>query len=211
MSTIRDAYLDLATQAVNLLGRRELGDHWNDPSALPEFSIRGLAGHLARAILQVEWFLDMPEPDPPTITAEEYYAELVGFDDVNSDLNVGIRERALQTTTGGWARAYLDASKVFDRLTERLPEVPAERRVLVFGGRALPIDEYLKTRVVELALHSDDLARSLGLPTPALSLDAGDVAISVLVGAARLRHGDIGVLYALARREQDAAQALRVL
>jgi len=33
----------------------------------------------------------------------------------------------------------------------------------------------------------------------------------VLVGVARIRHGDMAVLRALARRERDPVQALRVL
>jgi len=33
----------------------------------------------------------------------------------------------------------------------------------------------------------------------------------VLVGVARIRHGDLAVLRALTRRERDQAQALRVL
>ena len=36
-------------------------------------------------------------------------------------------------------------------------------------------------------------------------------AIDVLVGVARIRHGDMAVLRALARRERDQVQALRVL
>ena len=34
-----------------------------------------LAAHLVRSILQVEWFLDGPEPGEPMIDAVEYYAE----------------------------------------------------------------------------------------------------------------------------------------
>ncbi|MBD7917078.1 hypothetical protein H9657_02120 [Cellulomonas sp. Sa3CUA2] len=64
--------------------------------------------------------------------------------------------------------------------------------------------------VGELAAHTEDLAVSLGsdvrAPAPTL-----EVAVDVLVGAARRRHGDGEVLHALARRERDASEALRVL
>ncbi|MBW3616002.1 MAG: maleylpyruvate isomerase N-terminal domain-containing protein [Actinobacteria bacterium] len=195
---------------MGLLSRRELGDRWSQPSVLAQMEVGELAAHLARAILQVEWFLDMPEPDPPVITAAQYYAPLVE-PDPNAQANVGVRERAATTAAGGWARLYLDASKVQDRLAERLPETPPERRVLAFAGRALLIDEYLKTRLVELAVHIDDLARSLEVPMPPLPDAATAVAIAVLVDTARARHGDQAVLHALARRERDQASALRVL
>lgn len=211
MNQLRGAYLGAGTAAVNLLSRRELGDRWSQPSVLPQLEVSELAGHLARSILQVEWFLDMPEPDPPVITAAEYYRPMVDSADPDAQVNVGIRERAATTAAGGWARLYLDASKVLDRLAERLPEVPPERRVLAFAGRALLIDEYLKTRLVELTVHIDDLARSLEVPMPPLPEQATATAIAVMVDTARARHGDQAVLHALTRRERDQPEALRVL
>jgi hypothetical protein len=207
---IRSAYLDAATAAVDLLGRRELGDKWNDDSVLPEFTIRGLSGHLARSVLQVEWFLDMPEPDADPVTAVQYYAELVGVDDVDSELNTGIRDRGEETAAGGWARLYLDTSNVLDRLRTRLPDVPAERKVLAFG-RSLAIDEYLKTRLIELTVHLDDLALSLDDESFTLPESATTFAIAVLVGVARARNGDLEILRALTRRERARDDVFRVL
>ena len=207
---IRQAYLDTAAVAVNMIGAREVGDRWNDDSVLPEFTIRGLAGHLARSILQVEWFLDMPQPDDPPVTAVQYYAELAGVDDVDSDLNVGVRARGEETAAGGWARLYLDTGNVYERLRARLPTIPPDTKVLAIG-RSLTVDEYLKTRLIELTVHLDDLALSLHAQPPALPEAATTVAIAVLVGVARARNGDLAVLRALTRRERDAGDALRVL
>jgi hypothetical protein len=207
---VREAYLGAATVAVDLLGRRDLGDRWDEPSALPELSVRGLAGHLGRSILQVEWFLDMDEPDEAPISAVQYYAELTGVEDLDSELNVGVRARGEETAAGGWARLYLDCGNCVERLRGRLPGLDPARRVLAFG-RALVIDEYLKTRLIELTVHLDDLALSLGVDCPAVPDAATTQAIAVLVGVARARHGDRAVLRALTRRERDAVDALRVL
>ena len=207
---VREAYLGAAAAAADLLGRREVGDKWEGPSVLPELSVRGLAGHLARAILQVEWFLDMEEPEQAPISAVQYYAELTGVEDLYSELNVGVRSRGEETATGGWARLYLDANNSVDRLRERLPTLDAVRRVLAFG-RSLTIDEYLKTRLIELSVHIDDLALSVHVDPPPLPEAATTQAIAVLVGVARARHGDQAVLRALTRRERDPENALRVL
>lgn len=207
---IRSAYLDAAGAAVDLLGRREVGEKWNEPSVLAEFTVRGLAGHLARAVLQVEWFLDMPQPEEPPVTAVQYYAELVGTDDVNSELNVGVRARGEETAAGGWARLYLDTSNVLDRLRSRLPEVPADTRVLAFG-RSLLIDEYLKTRLIELTVHLDDLALSIDHQDHKVPDTATTYAIAVLVGVARAKHGDRQVLRALTRRERATPGVFAVL
>ena len=214
MNEVREAYLRVAGAAVDLLGRRELGDRWNDDTVLAEFTMGALAGHLARAILTPYWYLDMPEPEPPVLSAAEYFAAApVGPGDSNdphSEANASIRARGEDTAKGGWARLYLDAGKALDRLAERLAVESPERRVPAVG-QALLIDEYLKTRIVELVYHVDDLARSLELPSPALPSEATTMAIAVLVGTARLRHGDRAVLNALGRRELDEINALRVL
>ena len=207
---VREAYLGAAAVAVDLLGRREVGDKWEDPSCLPELSVRGLAGHLARSVLQVEWFLDMDEPEQPPISAVQYYAELTGVEDLDSELNVGVRSRGEETAAGGWARLYLDCGNSVDRLRERLLGLDPTRRVLAFG-RSLTIDEYLKTRLIELTVHLDDLASSVGVPLPPVPEAATTQAIAVLVGVARARHGDKAVLRALTRRERDKVDALRVL
>lgn len=204
---IRSAFLQAAAEAGALIGRRDLGEKWNEPSTLPELQIGALAGHLARAVLTVHWYLDMPEPDPPTISAGEYFATVTA--DVGSEANVGIRERAVEASRGGWARLYLDFGNALDHLRRRLPEERADHRIPA-GGRGLLLDEYLRTRVVELVIHTGDLCRSLEIDVPEMP-DATRVAIGVLLDTALIRHGQAGVLHALARRELDTVDALRVL
>jgi hypothetical protein len=88
-----------------------------------------------------------------------------------------------------------------------------------YYGAFVSADEYLRGRCVELAVHVEDLELSVGLgpgvtatdrvPEPPDDLVRG--AIDVLVAAAVVRHGAPAVLRALARRERDQVQALRVL
>ena len=204
---IRNAFLQAAGEAATLVGRRDLGERWNDPSALPELEIGALAGHLARAVLTVHWYLDMPEPEPPTISAGEYFATVTN--EIDSEANAAIRERAAEAAKGGWARLYLDLGNALDHLRRRLPEERADHRIPT-GGRALLLDEYLRTRIVELVVHTGDLCRSLEVPVPAMP-DATRIAIGVLLDTALIRHGATAVLNALSRRELDTREALRVL
>jgi hypothetical protein len=205
---VRSAYLEAARATAELLGRRELGDRWEEDSALAGFTIGGLAGHLARGVLTPYWYLDMPEPEPPVITASEYYAGLSGGDP-ESEQNQQVLARGAETAKGGWARLYLDVGRAADRLAERLADEPETHRIPA-QGKALLVDEYLRTRVVELVVHLEDLTRSLGLPPYDLP-DAGRLAVDVLLETAIVRHGVTGVLHALARRELDDVDALRVL
>lgn len=206
---IRTTYLAAARAATDLIGRKEIGDRWDDASLLEGYEIGGLAGHLARAVLTAHWYLDMPEPEPPTISAAEYYASLIPAAP-GGEGEAQIRARGVETAKGGWARLYLDVGRAADHLEARLAAEPAEHRIPVLG-RALLLDEYLKTRIVELVVHVEDLARSAAVPAPAMPAEASHIAIEVLVDAARVRHGERAVLHALTRRELDKVDALRVL
>ena len=208
-ATVRTAYLAAARATADLVGRRELGDRWNDPSVLPDFEIGALAGHLAQAVLTVHWYLDMPEPEAAPTSVGDYFAGYPSGDRAN-EVNVRVRERGAETAKGGWARLYLDVGRAADHLAERLPGESADHKVPA-SGHALLIDDYLRTRLVEMVFHVEDLARSLELPAPELPPEATRIAIQVLVDTARVRHGDRAVLHALGRRELDEVDALRVL
>ena len=71
--TIARAYLDAATSAAELLDDPAVAASWNVPSALREFTVSGLAGHLARQIFQVSRVLAQDPPDEQPITLLEHY------------------------------------------------------------------------------------------------------------------------------------------
>lgn len=211
MDDARPAFLDAAATAVRLLEQPELAGHWAGASVLPEFTVAGLAGHLFRGMSTVERYLDEPEPSQAGISAASYFDTVIRSADISDPANQAIRARGEEAAAGGPAALAGDARATLARLTSRLAGEGPGRHVRVAGGLVLTLDEYLRTRVVELVVHADDLAASLGVepvpPQPATTA----VAIDVLVGVARIRHGDRAVLWALARRERDTAGALRVL
>ncbi|MEV0718676.1 maleylpyruvate isomerase N-terminal domain-containing protein, partial [Asanoa sp. NPDC050611] len=59
----RSAYLEAAAVAVDLLADPAVAKNWAEPSALAEFSVGGLAGHLARQIHLVAELVDAPAAD----------------------------------------------------------------------------------------------------------------------------------------------------
>jgi hypothetical protein len=202
-------YLDGAEPAAQLLTAPEVAAGWATPSVLQQLTVGGLAGHLARAVLQVEWFLDLPAPDGRAIDAPQYYADLEGARDLDSALNVGVRERSDQVAATGPHQVAADTQATLARLRERLPREGPDR-VLEALGRPITLDQYLRTRCVELAVHIEDLALSVHLEAPEVTSTAA-VAVDVLVGAAERRHGPVGVLRSLTRRERDPEDAIRIL
>jgi hypothetical protein len=72
------------------------------------------------------------------------------------------------------------------------------------------LDDFLLVRLVEVVVHSDDLAASVSLPTPTFTEDTSGALISFFLEMCRRRHGDAAVLRAFTRRERDTAKALLV-
>ena len=211
MNDIRVAFMDCATCATDLLERREVAQIWNQPSALAEFSVAGLAGHLLRGVSTVEIYLDAPEPDGIPQNAPAYYHGLAITSDIASRLNREVRVKGEEAAEMG-AHALGEAARALsERLGIRLADERLDRRLQVRDGIVISLDDYLRTRIVELTIHCDDLAHSIGLANaPEPSALAGTSAIDTLVELARMRHGDLAVLRALARRERDDIGALRV-
>ncbi|MGZ4649963.1 MAG: maleylpyruvate isomerase N-terminal domain-containing protein [Kineosporiaceae bacterium] len=220
LSPVRARYLAGARTALELLAAPELAERWDEASVLEEFGVADLAGHLALStVLLVETLLDAPDPGAAEpITAGQYFAGFEGLHDVDAPLNVAVRERSHTVAVHGWEHMVTDASAALDRLADRLTVEPRDRQV-ASRGLPLTLEEFLRTRCVEIAVHVEDLELSIGLgpgltpadPVPEVPDDVVVDAVDVLVSAALVRHGAAAVLRALSRRERDTVQALRVL
>jgi Mycothiol maleylpyruvate isomerase N-terminal domain len=204
------AFLDAASTATHVLERPELAERWGQDSVLPQFGVAALAGHLLRGMTTVGQYLDGPEPDEAGISAARYFHTVIRSADISDPAHQAIRDRGAETAAGGPAALASDARAALGKLSPRLAGEGMGRRLRVAGGLVMTL-EYLRTRVVELVIHADDLAASLEVELAPPRPDTCAIAIDVLVGVARIRHGDMAALRALARRERDPVQALRVL
>ncbi len=196
-----DAYLSAAATAGALLRSPALPPAWAAPSALEEFRISGLAGHLARGVFTLENYLDAPAPGPDArpIDAATY---LLLVSDLSPEDNLQVRERGEVEAAAGPGGLIDRYDAAVARLATRLPALPAGHPVPMVGGNVLPLEECLVTRLVELLVHSDDLAVSLGVASPEFDEAPADLVVSVLSRFARRRHGTAPVLRALARQER---------
>jgi hypothetical protein len=208
---VRSTFLIAAHHARDLVADSRVAGAWSAPSALDRMSVGALAGHLSRAVLTVRQYLTgaAPSDDMEVTSAAGYLGWLTRQSDLDSALHAGVRQRSEAAAADGPAAVVHAVDAALDHLGNGLKDEPAGRRVAVIGGMVMVLDEYLVTRLVELAVHSDDLAVSIGVESP--PCPGIDLVIRLLVRVASDRHGQVAVLRALARRERDAAQALRVI
>ena len=197
----RRTYLQAAETTVALLADPAVGAAWQEPSALPEFGVGGLAGHLARQVLHVAEILAEDVPDRQPVSLLDHYtgARWVGAP-VDDEVSVHVRRGGETVAADGQAALARRVRAEVDRLATVLPAEPADRRVyLPWAGWSLTLDDFLVTRLLEIAVHCDDLAVSVGVETPVLPGTALDPVLGLLTRLAVHRHGAIPVLRALSR------------
>ncbi|GAA1725063.1 maleylpyruvate isomerase N-terminal domain-containing protein [Nonomuraea bangladeshensis] len=207
MVDIRNSYVIAATSAVSLLGHPAVTAGWDKPSALTEFSVAGLAGHLAHQIVRVRDVLDSDGAGHEPIDLLEHYSRSPWVEaGLDHEINVGIRRGGEAAAADGPAALVERTRALLDTQITALPAEPADRVVHVkASGWALTLDDFLLTRLVELVVHADDLAASVGVETPALPPEVIRPVVELLARLAVHRHGATAVIRALSRAERAPA------
>jgi hypothetical protein len=206
MIPIRATYLDAAAAAVTLLGDPAIAAAWERPSVLKEFGVHGLAGHLGSQVLHVSRALAAEAPAQEPLSVPEFFAAAAAFHtDVDSENNTRIRQGSEAAASGGVAVLLGQVDTALTGQRVALAAEPADRVVHTAGGAAMLLDDYLLTRILEIAVHSDDLALSADIPTPPLPPHVFEPVLDVLSRLAVVRHGQVAVLRALSRAERAPA------
>lgn len=194
-------FLGGAGTVVEALADPRVGRAWDQPSVLEEQTVGGLAGHLARGgVWVVASYLDGDAPGGPADfeSAAEYFASFANA--AQAEDHRAVRARGAAVAAAGWQAVRDELQARLDAMTAQVTSLPSDRLVSVIGGKVMRLDDYLETRIVEQAVHLDDLARSIGADPWALPDGHESVALGVGVEIARLRRGTPAVLRALYRR-----------
>jgi hypothetical protein len=202
-------YLDAATAAASLIGSPQVAARWDEPSALSEMAVSGLAGHLARQITRVPGQLAQQQtPDEAELlTLTEHYARArwagAALDD---EANVSIRRDGDAEAADGPADLAKRTADAVTQLRDALRNEPGDRIIyLPWTGWTLTLDDFLTTRLLEIVIHIDDLAVSVDAVPPPLPEQATDTVLALLARLAARRHGPAAVLRALSRQERAPA------
>lgn len=196
------AFLAAARYAGDVLASPVLAAAWTRDSALPRMTVGAVAGHLFLVIRRVDKHLDAPEEIATGARAIANYGWLrvQTEEDLDRPDHQTVRADGDHVANWGWqavAAAYAErVNKLDARLATGCPET------VVLASGVMDFQAYLATRVVDVLVHADDLAASVGLTPSDLPADAATVAIELLVDAARSIHGDLEILRSLTRSER---------
>lgn len=207
----RDSFLTAAGIAADLVRRPEVGAQWGAESACAGMTVGGLAHHLVSQVATTVALLGAPPSGQAPIPLLEHYvrAAWVGAPH-DAEVNVGIR-----AGSDAEAAAGPDAlAAQVDDLLARLPAVLDAREqhdvvLIPWQGWSLTDHDWLVTREMEIVVHSDDLAASIGVPPPDFPDDVLIPVLDLLTRVAVRRHGQAALVRALSRpqRAPDSVSA----
>lgn len=204
---ITPLFAEVAGRAAELLESEAVDAAWDEASALEEYTVGALGGHLARAVLTADRYLSSASSTPAAgsglASASRYFqAVLVDLDPVDSEFHRSVRARGAEAAAVGGRQLAARVRRVTEDLARRLDEPTLSRPIEVLDGVTLTVAEYLKTRLVELVVHVDDLAVSVGIPTPTLPDGALITVAGVLGELAARRAGGLRTVRAMGRAER---------
>ena len=206
---VRGLVIEAVDAAAGLIGREEVAARWDEPSALAGMTVGALCAHLVRAAGAVLAYLDRTDPaarpDGELLTPVTYFHAAI-----DSPIHERIKEVSATEATVGPGELAARCAHVAASMRTRLAEEPSDRLVAALGGRMLSLDDFCRTRLIEVLLHLDDVAVSVGLPRPDTDRDGPAIVIDILMGITRMLHGDWAVLHALARDERRAVDVFPV-
>jgi Mycothiol maleylpyruvate isomerase N-terminal domain len=200
-----DAVFPVAAEiGLELVRQGQVGAQWLKPSVLPKMSIGALACHLGRQVVRAAELLPAATDLPVLESAEAHYHRAAWVTSTSPDDPANDR-------SADEAEAALGAAALADRSARALGTV---RQSLAAGtardvvpipwqGWSLRRDDFLLTRTLEIVVHTDDLAQSVGVRTPEFPAEAFVPVCDLLVRLAVQRRGQSALISALTRSERS--------
>lgn len=200
----RGAFVNACHAAFSLASNRQVAKAWDTESACAGMTVGGLAHHLLAQATHVVSALDTPPSTVRPIALLDHYARAdwvkAGPDD---EANLSIRHAADESATDGHATVLAQAARALAHLPELLATPRSPDYVHIpWQGWSLTTDDFLATRSMEIVVHSDDLAASVGLPLPEFPDNTVEHVVHLLAGVALRRHGKEAVVRGLSRPQR---------
>jgi hypothetical protein len=202
------AFLSAVDLTLELAARREVREAWGQESACAGMTVGGLTHHLLKqagnTVMGLRAAPDAAPDGAPVIALQEHYARAAwveaGPDD---EANVSIRE-------GDNEAAGVGPDVVLELGREWAAELPgllgAARQpdtiYIPWQGWSLSTEDFLTTRMMEMVVHGDDLAASVGVDTPTYPRAVIGPVLELLTGVAVNRHGQTAVVRGLSRPQR---------
>jgi Mycothiol maleylpyruvate isomerase N-terminal domain len=192
-------------QLTDLVGSAEVADAWEQESTLPGMTVGGLARHLvSQAECAVEFLITPGPPDAPMLTLVGHYDRVDWWRaPVDAVENTSIRDDFNQMGSAGHAESVDVLARSREQLGSAI-DAAGPATYVPWQDCVLPTDDFLVVRLMEIVVHADDLACSVGVAPPAFGPEVLEPVLALLAALAVRRRGQDAVLRALSRDERSA-------
>ena len=159
---VRGLVVEAVDAAAALIASEDVAARWDEPSALYGHD-RRRAHRPPRAGRRRDARLPRPHrphdpPDGPLLTPVTYFHAAIESPIQSASRTCRRRRPPLDR------RARHPMARDSGHMRIRLAAEPEERLVAALDGRMLSLDDFCRTRLIEVLFHLDDLAASVGVP-----------------------------------------------
>ncbi len=195
-----------ARVVADLVDTEEVVARWNDESSCEGMTVGGLARHTAGQIDNVARLLSQePSGEEPIALLEHYRRAAWSNTALDEEVNVSIRDTSNAEAAVGHASVVSQIGDWSVALAAALSGEVPPTTLIPWQGWVLSTDDFLATRFMEMVVHADDLAVSVGLPTPEFPDQVVSETMRLLTAVAVDRHGQAAVVRALSRPQRAPA------
>ena len=158
-----------------LLGLSE--KDFSRPTRLPAWNVKELLGHLYRGIDRTNWALDDDDPVVPDADSVSYWRRL---DPSYDSTHIADRAKEIADRFGSGQELAAAWDELWRRALGRAASTDPDRPMKTWEP-VLTLEDFLRTRVLEVTVHRADLMTALGLP-PDPSEGGLDITQEILLG-----------------------------
>jgi hypothetical protein len=205
----RDALERACAALLPLVSAPEVAEAWGAEAALPGMTIGGVTRHLVSQPETAVEFLRIQPPPPhaPVVSLAELYERTDWFAAaVDAEENTSIRDDFNELAAGGQENSLAVLEQALTDLPDALAAA-GDTTYVPWQDSCLATDDFIVVRLMEIVVHADDLAASIGRPTPAFDDDVLHPALALLAMLGARRHGQDAAVRALSREERASRPA----
>ena len=208
ISAVVAAFPSAARAAADLATSAAVADRWEQESACAGMSVGGLAHHLVdQAGNTVRLLAEPPGAEPPIALLEHYRRAAWVREDHDGAANAGIRQGSDDLARTGPEALIEKTDAILAALPGVLAPVAARQRdpdtvLIPWQGWSLTTRDFLVTRLMEMVVHGDDLAASVGAEPPTWAPEVLTPVLGLLTAVAVERHGQDALVRALSRPQR---------
>lgn len=180
-----------------LVLHRRVVEAWSAQSCLPGYTVGGIAGHVVSLMMGFQRRLEARSAKVDMVPYADWYGAALA----SRDLHAGLIEIGEDLARRGPIRLASALESVGEQLTANLRTATSDVVIPLASvpGGGVDLRDFLQTRFVEIVVHADDIAVSVGLDTPSFPAAAWAVAAAVVSDTTSTEGADAGFVLAASR------------